>query len=460
MNGPMADEPRKGSLLVIFLTVFIDLLGFGIVLPLLPLYSKQFALQHDFSRAQTGLITGLLMGSFSAMQFLFLPVWGRLSDRFGRRPIILVGLAASTFFYAMFGVAAAWRSLAGLFVTRIGAGIAGATISTAQAYIADTTSKEKRAKGMALVGAAFALGFTLGPLICAGSLLLGSAVAESPWPGYVAASLSGMALLLAIFQLPESLHPGSQRAGRSLLDVAALRQAVRIPSISWLLLTSFIAVFSFAIFESTLSWQVDHLVNEADATTESATTASSAAGLPVRVVEWVRERGYERTEDVAQIVVLFAFVYLGVILTLAQGFLVRRLADRLSEARMAVMGIVLATFGFLWLAWSTWQGSLGQLLMAMAAEVVGFAFVNPSLQSLISRRSDPRQQGGILGLGQSATSLARIFGPVCGLSIFPRNAAYPYLVSAGLMVAALALVMIAVRRGGDFSSMVETESSN
>lgn len=450
MNGPMADEPRKGSLLVIFLTVFIDLLGFGIVLPLLPLYSKQFALQHDFSRAQTGLITGLLMGSFSAMQFLFLPVWGRLSDRFGRRPIILVGLGASTFFYAMFGVAAAWRSLAGLFITRIGAGIAGATISTAQAYIADTTSKEKRAKGMALVGAAFALGFTLGPLICAGSLLLGSAVAESPWPGYVAASLSGMALLLAIFQLPESLHPGSQTAGRSLLDVAALRQAVRIPSIPWLLLTSFIAVFSFAIFESTLSWQVDHLVSEADATTETSTTASSAPGLPVRVVEWVRERGYERTEDVAQIVVLFAFVYLGVILTLAQGFLVRRLADRLSEARMAVTGVVLATAGFLWLAWSTWQGSLGQLLLAMAAEVVGFAFVNPSLQSLISRRSDPRQQGGILGLGQSATSLARIFGPVCGLSIFPRNAAYPYLVSAGLMVAALALVMVAVRGGGDF----------
>lgn len=444
----MADEPRKGSLLVIFLTVFIDLLGFGIVLPLLPLYSKQFALQHDFTAAQTGLITGLLMGSFSAMQFLFLPVWGRLSDRFGRRPIILMGLAASTFFYAMFGVAAAWRSLAGLFVTRIGAGIAGATISTAQAYIADTTSKEKRAKGMALVGAAFALGFTLGPLICAGSLLLGSSVAESPWPGYVAASLSGMALLLAIFQLPESLHPGSQTAGRSLLDLAALRQAVRIPSIPWLLLTSFIAVFSFAIFESTLSWQVDHLVSEADAT--SATT--SAATSPVRMVEWVRERGYERTEDVAQIVVLFAFVYLGIILTLAQGFLVRRLADRMSEARMAVMGVVLATAGFLWLAWATWQGSLGQLLLAMAAEVVGFAFVNPSLQSLISRRSDPRQQGGILGLGQSATSLARIFGPVCGLSIFPRNAAYPYLVSASLMIAALALVTIAVRRGGDFPS--------
>jgi MFS transporter, DHA1 family, tetracycline resistance protein len=448
MSGRMADEPRKGSLLVIFLTVFIDLLGFGIVLPLLPLYSKQFAAQHGFSQGQTGLVTGLLMGSFSAMQFLFLPVWGRLSDRFGRRPIILVGLAASTFFYAMFGVAAAWRSLAGLFVARIGAGIAGATISTAQAYIADTTSKEKRAKGMALVGAAFALGFTLGPLICAGSLLLGSSVAESPWPGYVAAALSGAALLLAIFQLPESLHPGSQTAGRSLLDLAALRQAVRIPSIRWLLLTSFIAVFSFAIFESTLSWQVDHLVSEADAA--SATT--SAATSPVRIVEWVRERGYERTEDVAQIVVLFAFVYLGIILTLAQGFLVRRLADRMSEARMAVMGVLLATVGFLWLAWATWQGSLGQLLLAMAAEVVGFAFVNPSLQSLISRRSDPRQQGGILGLGQSATSLARIFGPVCGLSIFPRNAAYPYLVAAGLMVAALALVIIAVRRGGDFAS--------
>src|SRR5437763_1718907 len=135
----MIDAPRKGSLLVIFLTVFIDLLGFGMVLPLLPIYAKQFASQYGLSQTEIGVLTGLLMSSFSAMQFLFLPIWGRLSDRHGRRPILMLGLAGSTLFYAMFGMATAWRSLVGLFVARIGAGIAGATISTAQAYIADTT---------------------------------------------------------------------------------------------------------------------------------------------------------------------------------------------------------------------------------------------------------------------------------------------------------------------------------
>ncbi len=114
------------------------------------------------------------MASFSAMQFIFLPVWGRLSDVYGRRPILLIGLAGSTVFYTLFGLATVWRSLTWLFVARIGAGIAGATISTAQAYIADSTSTANRTKGMALIGAAFALGFTLGPVIGAVSLLIGT----------------------------------------------------------------------------------------------------------------------------------------------------------------------------------------------------------------------------------------------------------------------------------------------
>ena len=132
-------SPRRGSLLVIFLTVFIDLLGFGMVLPLLPIYAKQFTTDN------TGLIIGLLMASFSAMQFLFAPMWGRLSDRIGRRPVLMIGLAGSVLFYTMFGLATVWKSLTGLFISRIGAGIAGATIPTTQAYIADTTSLEGRA---------------------------------------------------------------------------------------------------------------------------------------------------------------------------------------------------------------------------------------------------------------------------------------------------------------------------
>ncbi|MFM9115867.1 MAG: MFS transporter, partial [Planctomycetota bacterium] len=189
----------------IFHTGFIDLWGVGIVLPLLPLYAKQFAQDLNWSSGQVGLVIGLLMASFSAMQFLVMPVWGRLSDRIGRRPVLLVGLAASTIFYGLFGVATTMHSLLLMFVARIGAGIAGATIGTAQAYIADCTSNQNRAKGMALIGAAFALGFTLGPSLGVVALLFGDRADLSPWPGFLAAILSGGAFLLAYFVLPESL---------------------------------------------------------------------------------------------------------------------------------------------------------------------------------------------------------------------------------------------------------------
>src|SRR5205085_1547129 len=154
---PAAALPSRGSLLVIFLTVFIDLLGFGMVLPLLPIYARSFEIKQE------GLVIGLLMASFSAMTFIFAPLWGRLSDRIGRRPVLIVGLAGSVAFYILFGLATVWKSLAWLFVARIGAGIAGATIPAAQAYVADVTSLKNRAKGMALIGAAFGLGFTFGP---------------------------------------------------------------------------------------------------------------------------------------------------------------------------------------------------------------------------------------------------------------------------------------------------------
>lgn len=434
--------PRRGSLLVIFLTVFIDLLGFGIVLPLLPIYGQEFARQYGWSKPMVGLTVGLLMSSFSLMQFFFLPIWGRLSDRFGRRPILLLGLAGSTLFYGMFGVATSLRSLTGLFIARVGAGIAGATIATAQAYIADTTSKEGRAKGMALIGAAFALGFTLGPSLGIVALLAGGEISLSPWPGYLASGLSGVALVLAQFLLPESYVPGTSTEARQLLDWKSLRAALSVPSLGFLLVSSFIAVFSFANFESTLSLQIEQMLRRAD--------GEAATGVLGWLVAKSHSWGYEDPAEVRLIVIFAVFIALGFTLTLAQGFLVRRMAGRVSEGVMAGMGAVTAIVGFLLLSLAAAQDNFHLLLGAMTVEVTGFALVNPSLQSLISRRSNPAEQGGILGLSQSFASLARILGPLLGITLFASSPHWPYLAALALMLVALAMIGLAIPRGRDF----------
>jgi MFS family permease len=456
---PEGAEPRRGSLLVIFLTVFVDLLGFGMVLPLLPVYAKHFAAEHGFSKFTTGMTIGLLLSSFSIMQFLFVPIWGRLSDRYGRRPILIIGLVGSTMFYTLFGVATALGSLAGLFIARIGAGIAGATIATAQAYIADTTTRDKRNKGMALIGAAFALGFTLGPTLGAVALLAGGNVTLSPWPGYAAGMFSGFALLMAIFWLPESLRPGSRAARQPLFDRTALASALATPSVAMLLLASFIAVFSFANFESTLSLQVDQLVAEVQGTAVTVqgvvADAQPAAHVPVIIralMDWAQSRGYEDADEVKLIVILAVFSYLGLVLTFAQGFLVRLLAGRVKEGTMALSGGSLAVVGFLVLVRAAETANFNLLLGALAVEVTGFALVNPSLQSLISRRSNPAYQGGVLGIAQSSSSLARILGPLFGNALFAFSVAWPYWAAAGLMVLALSVIAVAARRGHDYES--------
>jgi MFS family permease len=409
----MNDAPRKGSLLVVFLTVFIDLLGFGIVLPLLPIYAQRLTLDP------TGVQLGLLMASFSAMQFLFAPLWGRGSDRFGRRPVILVGLAGSVLFYSLFAVATLRASFALLLVSRIGAGVAGATISTAQAYIADTTSLENRTKGMALIGMAFGLGFTLGPLV--GYLaLVGASDDPGPWPGYVAAGLSSVALVLAWFLLPESLGPASQSAAPKLLDTRALRNAMAIPSVWPLLLAVFVCVFSFANFETTLSILI---------------------------------RGSGEADDPFQFSyrnVFLTFAYIGFVLALVQGVLVRRLAVRVAEGRLAATGAALEIVGFLLIVLATNRSSIGLLLAALAVVVAGFGMLSPTLHSLISRRSDPLQQGGILGVGQSMSSLARILGSAVGIPMLKAHLLLPFFAAAALMAGGLVLIVWASRHGRDF----------
>lgn len=421
------NKSSRAPLLVIFITVFIDLLGFGIVLPLLPRYAEHF-------RVGGGTI-GLLMASFSAMQFLFAPAWGRISDRVGRRPILILGLAGSACFYSLFGYATSLGSegeLLGLgvvpwlFICRIGAGIAGATIPTAQAYIADVTGPQERARGMALIGAAFGIGFTFGPLLGAPFVPGGPvAVSEtvdvssslaaeteevdpsppSSAPGYVAGVLSGLALLSAVFLLPESLTPGGTAQERHWFDIKSFEQAVSRPSIALVLLTMFSTVFAFAQFESTLSLLTEHL------------------GLSVRANYYV-------------------FAYIGLVLSLSQGLLVRRLVPRLGERRMCVLGTLLMTLGLVLIGVSGSARSMPALCCVLPVAVVGFSAVTPSLQSLLSRHTAATQQGGILGLGQSISALARILGPWIGLLLQSRNMFWPYWVGASIMGLSILLTTV------------------
>jgi MFS family permease len=420
MNETSADAqapPSRGSLLVIFLTVFIDLLGFGMVLPLLPIYAKTFGVDRH------GVELGLLMASFSAMTFLFAPLWGRLSDRVGRRPVIIAGLAASAAFYALFGVAASiggQKGLVWLFVARIGAGIAAGTIPTAQAYIADVTTVATRAKGMALIGAAFGLGFTFGPLIGWAALVFSQSeadVATSPWPGYAAAMLSGLACLLAVALLPESLRQGQAPEHHSFFDWRGWSDALHTPSIPAILVTAFVSVVSFGAYETTLSLLLE----------------SDRFGFTFE-----------------QILLYFAFI--GFTLSIAQGLLVRRLAGRVSEVAMAAAGGVVTILGFVLLSLATQGSRLPLLIVASAVEVTGFSLITPAVQSLVSRRSDPAKQGGILGVSQGTSALARVVGPLIAVPLFFQTPEWPYFAAIAMMAAALVVFLLFARHGKDYAS--------
>ena len=384
---------RDSPLISVFLTVVIDLLGFGIVLPLLPLYADEMHAGH--------LEIALLFSAFSALQFLSAPLWGRLSDRIGRRPVILVGLAGSVASYLLFGVGAAQGAMGILFASRITAGLFGGTISTAYAYIADVTSASERGRGMALIGVAFGIGFTIGPVIGG----LGHKL-DPMAPGLIAAGLSLFAFLFAWRRLPEpARHKPAAR--RTWFDLSAFRGAMSTPTVPVLLFVGFLTVTCFALMESTL-------------------------GL-------LGKRTYEL--DFAQVGLLF--MYLGFCSALAQGFVVRRYMDKVGEQRFILGGAATLAVGMLGFGFAP---SLGWLLGLAPLAVLGFAMITPSVNSLLSRRSAADVQGGVMGVSQSLQSLARIVGPMIGLPLFGVHVPLPFWAGAGIMGVCLVLGLALARR--------------
>jgi multidrug resistance protein len=393
---PAEENPTRpqARLSVLFLTVFIDLVGFGIVLPLLPLYADEFG--------ASGATVGLLVTVYSVAQFFMAPLWGRLSDRYGRRPIILLGLVGSGLAYLVF----AWsQSLLWLFASRVMAGVGGSTVPVAEAYIADVTPPEERAGRMGLIGAAFGLGFIVGP--ATGGIL--STVSYEA-PGYLAAGLCFLNAVLAWFLLSETLPPAARarlRRPAFRYSLKGLGTAFHSPALRKVLALYFLFTVAFAVIQPTLSLfgQVQF-------------------GLTDRQV------GY-----------LFAF--LGLISAIVQGGLVRRLVPRFGEVRLVRFSGIPFVAGLILLGMAP---SIGVLLLAIALLAIGYGGALPPVLGLISRVSPPELQGGILGVGQSVGSMARIVGPAMAGLAFDVGPAMPYLLGAS--VAAFATILAASLRPG------------
>ena len=418
-DAALQSGPPRGALLVIFLTVFIDLLGFGIVLPVMPRQAEPYLLAMGLSEAARGGMIGVLFSVFSLMQFLLSPVWGRISDRVGRRPMLLLSLAGSVVFYALYGFAGtlsldqASLAIGLMLLSRIGAGIAGASVGTAAAVIADCTTPEKRASGMALIGIAFGAGFTLGPLIAYFGLAI---FKDQPWGvGALASLLSFVALLIAFFVFQETRRPGI-RSAKDFFSFGQTTAVLAMPTGGILVLVYILSIFAFANFEATLA-----------RFTEEAFKMDNNDNFLV-------------------------FAFIGAVLMVAGG-LYRPLAQRLPETRLLATGVFLMLLGLGSLGGIAWllsgntavdagsAAAVSSLIrssfyLAAAVSVVGFAFVNPSVSSLVSKRADPTRQGEVLGVNQSFASLGRILGPFLASVLFSLHGsrALPYMAAVGTLL--------------------------
>ena len=364
---------RKPSRLVVFLSVFIDLIGFGIVLPLLPGYAEDFGAKS--------FTIGAIIASFSLMQFLFAPVWGRWSDHIGRRPVILIGNLGAAGSYVLFAYASGLHgtlALLWILASRAFAGIAGANISVASAYIADISPAEKRSAGMALIGVAFGLGFLCGPPL--GSFTAG--FFGKTGPGWVAAGICAANFILGWFILGESRKPGAAPATPR-PKFAQWSHTLRQPKLGLLISIFFLATFCFVCFESTFPLMM---------------TPQAAAHL-----------GLKSRYDVG-----YLFGYAALITIFVQGA-VHPLAKRFGEPRVIFASLVIFAAGLLALPFQT---HLTGLLVALGVLAIGSGLNRAPVFGLISIKSPANEQGVNLGVAQSFSALARIIGPIIATTLF------------------------------------------
>jgi MFS transporter, DHA1 family, tetracycline resistance protein len=400
----VTDEPKRGSLGTIFLIVMMDLLGWGIIIPLLPIYS----LLYNASPLEAG----LLLSVYSMCQFIASPILGMASDRYGRRAVLMYSQLGSVAGYILLGVVMQhhWQTAStalGLFyLSRIIDGLSGGNVSTAQAYISDVTSKENRSKGMGVIGAAFGVGFAIGPFI--GGVLAGIHLAL---PGYFAAAASFVAMLMTWWLLPEP--PRHQAVETEVwLHPGRFRPIFQNTRLTQLLLIAFFSMCGFTMLESMGSL----LVSRPD----TFNFTPRGVGL--------------------------YFGYFGLIIAIVQGGLIGRLSRRFGDWPLAIIGPLLVALGMLNLVYMAFHPILWMLLAGAAIMAGGRSLQTPTIFSLISKNSDPRTQGVVFGFNQGLLSLARVIGPALGGWIYTTHDSGPFALATVILVCVSLWTLTIVRQ--------------
>jgi DHA1 family tetracycline resistance protein-like MFS transporter len=384
----------KGALFIIFLIVFMDLLGFGVIIPLLPFYVPDQ--QHH------SLEVGLLFSIYSICQFIAAPILGAISDRAGRRPVLIVSQLGSAVGFVLLGWVSlqSWRmtalGLAIIYLSRIIDGLSGGNISTAQAYISDITTAENRAKGMGVLGAAFGIGFATGPAI--GGILGHYNVA---YPAFAAAIFSSIAAFLTWWKLPESrVHKPVE--AEVWLHPSRFKVVFRRPALVQLLLITFISMCAFVMMEATIALFLSR---------------EDTFRWGVDKVGWF-------------------FALAGLVIAVVQGGLIGRLTKLFGEWPLAIAGPLLVAVGMTLFSATAYHPLVPMLLLGCAINAGGRSLQHPSMSSLISKNSDRESQGVVFGMYHGLSSLARVFGPIVAGIAYKFHAIGAFVVAGAIVLLA------------------------
>lgn len=384
-------QNRKAAMPVLFLTIFIDLLGFGIVFPLLPGYAKELEIKDEY--------IGILMGSFAFVQFFASPFWGSLSDRIGRRPVILISTLISTVAYLVFGFA---NTFAIILISRILSGFGSGNISAAQAYVADITPPQERAKNMGIIGAAFGLGFAFGPA-------LGGFIKEQlgiEFVGFIAAALCLINFALAYFILPESYHNRQTDSKIKYDPITPIVRSMRNYGIMLIMIINIIYVISSFMFNVSAN------------------------------MKWNDVNSFNPQE------IGFVFSFIGVCTAITQGLLIGWFVKKFSEYRLMVTSILILAFCMVSITFISPSWFIPYELIILALLALGNGMLRPTAMAILSRLTPRTEQGTIMGVFASVSSFSMGLGAAIATPLYALGWTNPFYIGAIILIFPVMLILI------------------